>query len=342
MKIMVTGGAGFIGKATIRQILTETVHDVINIDKLTYAGNLSGIAEYVNDARYVFREVDICDEDALASVFQQYQPTVVMHLAAESHVDRSINQPEVFIKTNIFGTYALLEVARRYYNKLTPEEQIRFRFHYVSSDEVYGDRKSSVDTASNLNHYAPSSPYSASKASADHLVRAWGRTYGLPFIISNSSNNFGPYQFPEKLIPQTIINAVQGKNIPIYGSGAQSRNWLYVEDHARALLKIATEGALGDTYHIGGYDEKRNIDVAIGICELLEEFMTERPSGIFRYRDLITFVEDRPGHDYRYGINDIKIRDELEWKPIETFESGLRKTVDWYIKNMSWWARLVA
>ena len=341
MNVLITGGAGFIGSAVVRYILGHTDFNVINIDKLTYAGNLESLPGVSSNSRYSFEQTDICDEAAIAKVFAQYQPTVVMHLAAESHVDRSITGPGEFIQTNIIGTYNMLEQARQYYENLTGSAKQAFRFHHISTDEVYGDLEGTDDLFTETTAYAPSSPYSASKASSDHLVRAWGRTYGLPIIITNCSNNYGPYHFPEKLIPHIILNALQGKPLPVYGDGSQIRDWLYVEDHARALVKVVTEGNADETYNIGGHNEKKNIQVVEVICELLEELAPQKPSGVSLYRDLIEFVTDRPGHDTRYAIDASKMQSELGWTPEESFETGIRKTVEWYLNNESWWRRVL-
>ena len=341
MNVLITGGAGFIGSAVVRYILGHTDFNVINIDKLTYAGNLESLPGVSSNSRYSFEQTDICDEAAIAKVFAQYQPTVVMHLAAESHVDRSITGPGEFIQTNIIGTYNMLEQARRYYENLRGSAKQAFRFHHISTDEVYGDLEGTDYLFTETTAYAPSSPYSASKASSDHLVRAWGRTYGLPIIITNCSNNYGPYHFPEKLIPHIILNALQGKPLPVYGDGSQIRDWLYVEDHARALVKVVTEGNADETYNIGGHNEKKNIQVVEVICELLEELAPQKPLGVSLYRDLIEFVADRPGHDTRYAIDASKMQSELGWIPEESFETGIRKTVEWYLNNESWWRRVL-
>jgi len=341
MKILITGGAGFIGSAVIRTLLATTHHQIINVDKLTYAGNLDSIPNATTNSNYTFAQIDICDPAALKQVFHQHQPNIVMHLAAESHVDRSIDAPDVFIQTNIVGTYQLLEQARAYYQTLTDADKGTFRFHHVSTDEVFGDLHGTDDLFTETTPYAPSSPYSASKASSDHLVRAWGRTYGLPVIITNCSNNYGPYHFPEKLIPHMILNALEGKPLPVYGDGLQIRDWLYVEDHARALITVATEGAIGETYNIGGHNEKKNIEVVETLCALLEELAPNKPAGLVRFRDLITFVKDRPGHDARYAIDAAKMECELGWMPLETFESGMRKTVQWYLDNQFWSQRVM-
>lgn len=341
MKILVTGGAGFIGSAVVRHIIENTQDSVVNVDKLTYAGNLESLESVENNPRYAFEQVDICDAKELARVFEQHKPDAVMHLAAESHVDRSIDGPAAFIETNIVGTYTLLEVARAYWNTLNNEKKAAFRFHHISTDEVYGDLEGTDDLFTETTPYAPSSPYSASKASSDHLVRAWLRTYGLPTIVTNCSNNYGPFHFPEKLIPLMILNALDGKPLPVYGNGQQIRDWLFVEDHARALYKVVTEGEVGETYNIGGYNEKANIDVVRTICRLLEELVPNKPEGVAKYEDLITYVKDRPGHDVRYAIDAAKIGRELGWKPQETFESGIRKTVEWYLNNKKWWSRVL-
>lgn len=370
MKILVTGGAGFIGSAVIRHIIKNTSDSVINLDKLTYAGNLQSLESIEGSDRYTFEQVDICNRAELDRIFKQHKPDAVMHLAAESHVDRSITGPAEFIQTNIVGTYTLLEAAREYWNTLDTTAKNAFRFHHISTDEVYGDlphpadvksevkgEKGETDTSHlTLNNsqglplfteqtpYAPSSPYSASKASSDHLVRAWLRTYGFPTIVTNCSNNYGPYHFPEKLIPLVILNALEGKDLPIYGKGDQIRDWLYVEDHARALYKVVTEGKVGETYNIGGHNEKQNIEVVQAICEILDELASSEARDVkckdgkplTTYSSLITYVTDRPGHDRRYAIDSSKMSKELNWTPIETFETGLRKTVRWYLDNQAW------
>jgi dTDP-glucose 4,6-dehydratase len=363
--ILATGGAGFIGSAVIRHIINDTCHIVINVDKLTYAGNLESLTAISDNPRYHFEQVDICDAKEIARVLNQYQPDIIMHLAAESHVDRSIDEPGEFIQTNIVGTYNLLEQARKYWTQLEVDKKASFRFHHISTDEVFGDLPhpdeyqtvglkadsllenvgwSSVQQESKpmlplfveTTAYAPSSPYSASKASSDHLVRSWNRTYNLPTIVTNCSNNYGPFHFPEKFIPLLILNALEGKPLPVYGKGHQIRDWLYVEDHARALVLVATKGEIAETYNIGGHNEKKNIEVVHIICELLEEFAPRKPEGIKHYKDLITFVTDRAGHDLRYAIDASKIAKDLNWRPIETFESGIKKTVQWYLHNQEW------
>lgn len=336
MKILITGGAGFIGSAVIRHIIANTTDTVLNIDKLTYAGNLESLASVSDSTRYQFSQTDICDQQAIEALFSDFQPDVVMHLAAESHVDRSITGSAAFMQTNIIGTHTLLEVARHYYETLSGDKKSNFRFHHISTDEVYGDLEGTDDLFLESTPYAPSSPYSASKASSDHLVRAWNRTYGLPVVITNCSNNYGPYHFPEKLIPLVILNALAGKPLPVYGNGQQIRDWLYVEDHARALYLVATEGKIGETYNIGGHNEHTNIEVVQTICALLEELAPNKPYGVTSYNELITYVKDRPGHDLRYAIDASKIQQSLGWTPQETFSSGLRQTVLWYLNNSEW------
>ena len=338
MKILVTGGAGFIGSAVIRHIINNTDDEVLNIDKLTYAGNLESLKEIDKSVRYTFQQIDICDKEALEQVFNSFKPNLVMHLAAESHVDRSIDGPAEFINTNIVGTYHLLEVARQYWQTLDDLDKKQFKFHHISTDEVYGDLEGTTDLFTENTPYAPSSPYSASKASSDHLVRAWHRTYGFPILVTNCSNNYGPYHFPEKLIPLVILNALDGKALPIYGKGNQIRDWLFVEDHARALYKVVTEGKIGETYNIGGHNEKQNIEVVKTICHILDELKPQKNGQL--YESLITFVKDRPGHDLRYAIDASKIANELKWMPAETFDSGIRKTVEWYLDNMEWCSRV--
>ncbi|MBH3341843.1 dTDP-glucose 4,6-dehydratase [Pseudomonas mendocina] len=340
MRILITGGAGFIGSALIRHLIQDTEHEVLNLDKLTYAGNLESLLEIAASPRYRFVQADIADAGRVAATLSEFQPDAIMHLAAESHVDRSIDGPAAFIQTNIVGTYSLLENTRAYWLTLSPERKAAFRFHHISTDEVYGDLHGVDDLFTETTPYAPSSPYSASKAASDHLVRAWQRTYGLPVLITNCSNNYGPYHFPEKLIPLMILNALAGKPLPVYGNGQQVRDWLYVEDHARALLKVVSQGEVGETYNIGGHNEQKNLDVVRAICALLEELAPQKPAGLARYEDLITYVQDRPGHDLRYAIDASKIERELGWVPQETFETGLRKTVQWYLGNLDWCRRV--
>lgn len=344
MRIIVTGGAGFIGSAVIRHLINNSSTIVGNLDKLTYAGNLESLTSIAASPHYSFYEVDICDARALDTVFTDFQPTAVMHLAAESHVDRSIDGPSDFIQTNIVGTYNLLEATRRYWNNLRPEAKADFRFHHISTDEVYGDLEGTTDLFTENTPYSPSSPYSASKASSDHLVRAWQRTYGLPVLLTNCSNNYGPYHFPEKLIPHVILNALAGKALPVYGDGSQIRDWLYVEDHARALVEVVSKGVVGETYNIGGHNEKRNLEVVESICELLDELAPIESGNKHTrsYKELISFVKDRPGHDRRYAIDASKIELELGWVPQETFETGLRKTVQWYLDNNQWWQSVLS
>jgi dTDP-glucose 4,6-dehydratase len=334
VKILVTGGAGFIGSAVIRHIISNTNDAVVNVDKLTYAGNLESLAEVSQNARYMFERVDICDREQIDRVLREQQPDAIMHLAAESHVDRSISGPSEFIQTNIIGTYTLLEAARHYWSAQDDARKARFRFHHISTDEVYGDLEGPQDLFTETTPYQPSSPYSASKASSDHLVRAWARTYGLPTLVTNCSNNYGPCHFPEKLIPLIILNALEGKALPVYGKGNQVRDWLYVEDHARALYKVVTEGVVGETYNIGGHNEKQNIEVVRTLCALLDEMRPGSPH--CPHASLITYVQDRPGHDQRYAIDASKIQRELGWTPQESFETGIRKTVEWYLTHSEW------
>lgn len=343
MKVtFVTGGAGFIGSALVRELLKEPNNKVIVIDKLTYAGNLQSLSSVIDNDRFIFEKYDICDGESMAKLFFKHKPDLLMHLAAESHVDRSIDGPYEFIKTNIIGTYQLLDNALKYYNTLTNEKRRSFRFHHISTDEVYGDLEGESDLFYETTPYAPSSPYSASKASSDHLVRAWHRTYELPVVVTNCSNNYGPFHFPEKLIPLVILNALDGKKLPIYGDGSQIRDWLYVEDHARALIEVANKGEINETYNIGGHNEMKNIDVVRKICDILDQLepVKNNPrlknSGITTYSELITFVDDRPGHDKRYAIDASKIKRELGWQPLETFDSGIEKTIRWYLENQNW------
>lgn len=333
--IFVTGGAGFIGSALVRFLINATPHTVVNFDKLTYAGNLESLRSVEDSERYHFVHGDICDRGTVSALFEQYQPDFIMHLAAESHVDRSIDGPGEFIQTNVVGTYELLEVARSYYASLSDDKKAVFRFHHISTDEVYGDL-GETGLFTEETSYEPSSPYSASKAASDHLVRAWHRTYQLPVVLTNCSNNYGPYHFPEKLIPLIILNALEGKQLPVYGDGKQVRDWLFVEDHARALYKVVTEGQVGETYNIGGFNEKQNIEVVTTICNHLNELITDKPANLSDFKELITFVKDRPGHDVRYAIDATKINKELGWHPKETFESGILKTIQWYLDNQTW------
>ena len=340
MRLLITGGAGFIGSALIRHIIEKTDHNVLNIDKLSYAGNLEALTGVINNSRYSFEQVDICFGNQIKILFNKYNPEIVIHLAAETHVDRSIDAPSEFMKTNIMGTYTLLEEARIYWSKLKDEYKQNFRFHHISTDEVYGDLKETSDFFKEDTPYAPSSPYSASKASADHLVRAWNRTFKLPTIITNCSNNYGPYQFPEKLIPLIICNALEGKHLPIYGNGQQVRDWLYVEDHVNALLHVAFNGKIGETYNIGGNNQLKNIDIVKTICRILDELEPCKIEGIEKYEQLIRHVVDRAGHDKRYAIDASKLNDELNWSPCETFTTGIKKTIKWYLENIDWCKRV--
>ena len=339
-KFLITGGAGFIGSAVIRHIINNTSHSIVNVDKLTYAGNLESLESVENNSRYTFEQVDICDPNEIKRVFNEHQPNVVMHLAAESHVDRSIDGPGEFIQTNIVGTYVLLEEARGYWSSLEGDKKDSFRFHHVSTDEVYGDLEGTDDLFTEETSYAPSSPYSAAKASSDHLVRAWQRTFKFPTLITNCSNNYGPYQFPEKLIPLIILNALEGKDLPIYGNGKQIRDWLYVDDHARALLHVALTGEISETYNIGGHNELQNIEVVKTVCSILDKLVPNKLDGIDQYEQLITYVGDRAGHDVRYAIDATKIDKELNWTPDETFATGIKKTVEWYLENTVWCDRV--
>lgn len=333
MRVLVTGGAGFIGSALIREFINETQHEIVNVDALTYAGNLESLTEIEKNSRYFFEHADICDKKSLERIIKQYIPDAIIHLAAESHVDRSIDGPSDFIQTNIVGTYNLLEVARDYWQQLSEGHKSKFRFHHVSTDEVYGDL-SDGNVFTEESAYDPSSPYAASKASSDHLVRAWHRTYGLPVVITNCSNNYGPYQFPEKLIPLIILNALDGQRLPVYGKGDQVRDWLYVGDHAKALIKVLAQGEAGQTYNIGGHNEMTNLNVVKAVCTVLDELVPNDTIG--SYVSLIEHVKDRPGHDQRYAIDASKIKHQLGWVPEESFDSGIKKTVQWYIDNRLW------
>jgi dTDP-glucose 4,6-dehydratase len=333
MRVMITGGAGFIGSAVARRFIREGADRILILDKLTYAGNLASLRPVADDPHFSFERVDICDRAAVSRAFAKFQPDVVMHLAAESHVDRSIDGPAAFIETNVVGTFVMLEAALDYWRALDGADARAFRFMHISTDEVFG-ALGPEGLFSEETPYAPTSPYSASKAGSDHLVRAWRHTYGLPTIVTNCSNNYGPYHFPEKLIPLTIINAIEEKALPVYGRGENVRDWLYVEDHAAALMLVARQGAIGQSYNVGGHNEWRNIDVVEAICALMDEL---RPRAAGPHRDLIAFVADRPGHDLRYAIDASKIERELGWRPTERFETGLRKTVRWYLDNAEWW-----
>ena len=339
-KFLITGGAGFIGSAVIRHIVKNTSHSVVNVDNLTYAGNLDSLISVENDSRYVFEKVDICNSRDISLVLNKHKPDIIMHLAAESHVDRSIDGPGKFIETNILGTYNLLEHSKEYWLNLSDKKKNEFKFHHISTDEVYGDLSKRDSLFTEKTAYAPSSPYSASKASSDHLVRAWHRTFKLPTLITNCSNNYGPYQFPEKLIPLMILNAIQGKPLPVYGNGKQVRDWLYVNDHAKALLLVALEGKIGSTYNIGGNNQIQNIEVVKTLCSILDDLVPSKIDGISEYKQLITNVEDRAGHDLRYAVDTTKITKELSWKPDVTFASGIKKTVEWYLENRNWCDRV--
>ncbi|MDO6678415.1 MULTISPECIES: dTDP-glucose 4,6-dehydratase [unclassified Shewanella] len=339
--ILITGGAGFIGSTLIRYLLAHTQESIVNLDALSYSGNLDSLKDVANSERYHFVHADICDANSLKQVFAKFKPTAVMHLAAESHVDRSIDNASAFMQTNIIGTFTLLEVCREYWNTLATDAKTAFRFHHISTDEVFGDLDSDELPFSEQTSYKPSSPYSASKASSDHLVNAWQRTYGLPVLVSHCSNNYGPYQFPEKLIPHTILNALAGKPLTVYGNGLQVRDWLHVEDHVRGLYQVLTHGEVGQSYNIGGLNQVTNIDVVNSICALLEQLAPEAKQGCQSYAELITYVDDRPGHDSRYAINASKIQSQLGWQPEHDFHLGLAATVKWYIDNPSWWQQIL-
>ena len=341
MRYLITGGAGFIGSALVRHITKNLNNEVLNVDSLTYAGNLDSLASIENQPNYSFNKINICNFDVLRDAIHSFKPNYIMHLAAESHVDRSIDSPESFIQTNLIGTYNLLEATRFYLDSIPKDQQEIFRFHHISTDEVYGDLFGTTALFTEETPYSPSSPYSASKAGSDHLVRAWGRTFKIPFIVTNCSNNYGPFHFPEKLIPHPILNALHGKQIPVYGKGDQIRDWLYVEDHAKALDLVIQNGQVGETYNIGGYNEKKNIEVVEKICIILDELVAIKPKNIKSYKELISFVSDRPGHDKRYAIDSSKITSELGWMPNETFDTGLLKTVKWYLSNSDWWERVL-
>lgn len=337
MKILITGGAGFIGSAVVRHLFENTDDEIINIDCLTYAGNLSSLPEHLLvSERHSFEKINICDSQGIKNIFKKYQPDKVMHLAAESHVDKSIESPSDFIKTNIFGTYNMLEHSRDYFNQLDSRKAKDFKFHHISTDEVYGDLGMTEDLFKEDTSYDPSSPYSATKASSDHLVRAWHRTFNLPIVVTNCSNNYGPYHFPEKLIPNVILNALSGNPILVYGDGSQVRDWLYVEDHAEALYKVLLDGVVGETYNIGGGNQMTNLNVVKKICEYLDTLDINKPKNITKFSELIRFVEDRPGHDIRYAIDASKINNELNWFPKEDFASGILKTINWYLNNLDW------
>lgn len=342
MIFLVTGGAGFIGSALIRELIKDKDNTVINVDCLSYSANLDSIPNADINKNYIFEKCDIADKKNIFNIVKKYQPNIIFHLAAESHVDRSIAKPEKFLISNVIGTFNLLEAAKEIYKETKSKSGFNFKFHHISTDEVFGDLKSSDEPFNENSIYKPSSPYAASKASSDHLVKAWGRTFDVPYVITNCSNNYGPYQFPEKLIPHIVISALSGKTLPVYGDGSQIRDWLYVEDHIHALLLVAGKGKINNTYLIGGNNEVKNLDVVKKICSYLDKVINPKPNNISSFSDLIEFVKDRPGHDMRYAINSDKLKSNLSWVPKESFESGLKKTVDWYIKNNIWWQRILS
>lgn len=339
-KILVTGGAGFIGSAFIRYVIKNTNYYIFNIDKLNYASNLQNLKDIESSKRYFFEKLDISNASKIQKILKKFQPDIILHLAAETHVDRSIDSPIEFLKTNVIGTFTMLEETRKYYSNLSKNKKKNFRFHHVSTDEVFGDLRGKNDLFKEETSYAPSSPYSASKASSDHFVRAWQRTFKLPTLITNCSNNYGPYQYPEKLIPLVIMNALNGNELPVYGNGKQIRDWLYVDDHAKALLQVALYGKIGETYNIGGHNEIENIEVVKKICNILDKLHPSKIEGLKKYQQLINFVDDRPGHDKKYAIDATKIKKKLKWKPQETFETGIKKTIKWYLKNRSWYNKI--